>query len=305
MASSPITLVVRPRGRPIRNLPETITVSPDAGTTEIFEKIADASQFSIHRLRVTKGSDGTPIPKSTEIPVHDTGLRNKSAVDVKDLGPQIGWQTVFLIEYLGPILIHPLFYYGRSFIYGTSEPPSKLQTISFIMFVLHFLKREYETLFVHRFSAATMPFKNVFRNSAHYWLLSGLNSAFWIYSPNSPTAGPSNPLITYTGIALYVIGELCNFSTHMTLRNLRRPGSTDRGIPKGLGFNIVTCPNYTFEIISWVGVWLVTWSLSTAVFLVAAIAPMTAWAVKKEKRYRKEFGDKYKRKRFVIMPGIY
>jgi very-long-chain enoyl-CoA reductase len=173
------------------------------------------------------------------------------------------------------------------------------------MVVLHFVKREYETLFVHRFSSATMPFNFVFRNSAHYWLLSGLNMAYWIYSPNSPTAQPSNPLITYAGIALYVVGELCNLSTHLTLRNLRRPGTTERGIPKGLGFSMVTCPNYTFEIISWVGVLLVSRSLSTAVFLVTAIVPMTAWAMKKERRYRKEFGDKYKRKRFVIMPGIY
>lgn len=220
-------------------------------------------------------------------------------------GPQIAWQTVFLIEYLGPILIHPLFYYGRSFIYGTSQPPSELQTMALIMVVLHFIKREYETLFVHRFSSSTMPFTNVFKNSAHYWLLSGVNLAYWIYSPSAPTAGKSNPLITYAGIALYVIGELGNLSNHYTLRNLRRPGSTDRGIPKGLGFNIVTCPNYMFEVMSWIGVWLVTWSLSTAVFLVVAGVQMAAWGKKKERRYRKEFGDKYKRKSFVILPGIY
>lgn len=150
-----------------------------------------------------------------------------------------------------------------------------------------------------------MPFNNVFRNSAHYWLLSGINLAYWIYSPNAPTARSSNPLVTYTGIALYAIGELCNLSTHLTLRDLRRPGTTDRGIPKGLGFNLVTCPNYMFEVLSWIGVWVVTWSLSTAVFLVFAIPPMASWASKKERRYRKEFGDKYKRKRFVMIPGIY
>lgn len=53
---------------------------------QIHQKIADASRFSIHRLRVTKGSDGTPIANSKETTVHDTGLRNKSAIDVKDLG---------------------------------------------------------------------------------------------------------------------------------------------------------------------------------------------------------------------------
>jgi very-long-chain enoyl-CoA reductase len=73
-------------GRPIKNLPDTITVSSDASTSEIFEEIAKASRFSIHRLRVTKGSDGSPINNVGDVTVHDTGLRNKSAVDVKDLG---------------------------------------------------------------------------------------------------------------------------------------------------------------------------------------------------------------------------
>jgi very-long-chain enoyl-CoA reductase len=73
-------------GRPIKNLPDTVTVSSDASTSQIFEEIAKASKFSIHRLRVTKGSDGTPIKNVGDVTVHDTGLRNKSAVDVKDLG---------------------------------------------------------------------------------------------------------------------------------------------------------------------------------------------------------------------------
>lgn len=103
MASSALTLVVRPRGmyilvnwsifrlipcpgRPIKGLPETISVPSDASTSQIFQEIANASKFSIHRLRVTKGSDGTPIASTRDVTVHQTGLRNKSAIDVKDLG---------------------------------------------------------------------------------------------------------------------------------------------------------------------------------------------------------------------------
>jgi very-long-chain enoyl-CoA reductase len=172
------------------------------------------------------------------------------------------------------------------------------------MCVLHFLKREYETIFVHRFSAATMPARNIVKNSAHYWFLSGLNLAYWSYAPWSPTAGKSNPLLTYLGIALFVIGEIGNFYTHLVLKNLRKPGTTERGIPRGVGFGLVTCPNYMFEIMAWIGVGLVNWSLSSVVFLVAAGGQMIVWAQKKERRYRKEFGDKYKKKRFALIPGV-
>jgi hypothetical protein len=73
-------------GRPIKNLPESVTVSADASAAQIYEEIAKASRFDIHRLRVTMGSDGAAIPNGKDVSVHETGVRNKSAVDVKDLG---------------------------------------------------------------------------------------------------------------------------------------------------------------------------------------------------------------------------
>lgn len=33
----------------------------------------------------------------------------------------------------------------------------------YVMIMVHFIKREWETLFVHRFSHGTMPFRNIFR----------------------------------------------------------------------------------------------------------------------------------------------
>lgn len=219
-------------------------------------------------------------------------------------GPQIGWRTCYLIEYLGPMLIHPLVYFLRPYIYSNAGAPSQLQTLACIMITLHFIKREFETAVIHRFSSATMPFRNVFKNSFHYWILSGAFMAYFIYSPTSSAAGASNPAITYPALALFAFGELANLNAHIVLMNLRSPGGTERGVPKGFGFNWVTCPNYFFETLAWAGIWLVTWNWATGVFFVVGVGQMAIWAKKREIRYRKESG-KYQKKKFCMLPGLW
>lgn len=221
-------------------------------------------------------------------------------------GPQIAWQTVFLIEYAGPLVILPLMYLLRPYVYANApRSASAAQTTSCILIVVHFLKRELETLYMHRFSNATMPFRNIFKNSAHYWIFGGANIAYWIYRPDAPTAQDYHPHLVTFACFLFLIGELGNLSTHMTLRALRSDGGTERGIPDGLGFDLVTCPNYTFETIAWAGIWFMTWSWSTGIFVVIAVAQMAIWARKKEARYRKDFGDNYQKKRFGMIPGLF
>ena len=186
-------------------------------------------------------------------------------------------------------------------------PPSDLQALTCLLLTIHFLKRELETIFVHRFSLATMPATYIFRNSAHYWILGGINLAYWVFSPNSSTAtSEPNPMLLYPGLFLFAFGQLANFNAHVILRNLRKEGSTARAIPSGFGFNLVTCPNYLFEVVAWTGVYLVSglnWSV--LLFIIVGSATMMKWASGKEKRYRKEFGDKYKRKRYVMFPGLW
>lgn len=173
------------------------------------------------------------------------------------------------------------------------------------MLFLHFFKRELETLYVHRFSLATMPARNIFKNSLHYWVPGGVLIAYFSYSPNSVTAKASNPLLTYAGLALFAIGELANANAHLVLRGLRSPGGTERGVPKGFGFDWVTCPNYLFETVAWLGILMVNRHWSTAFFIVLAVGQMALWAKKKENRYRKEGGASYAKKRYAMIPGIW
>ncbi|EEQ33605.1 Very-long-chain enoyl-CoA reductase [Microsporum canis] len=311
MANQTIALEVKPRGKPISKLPGTISIGLEESLAALYSTISSRAGFPITRLRITKGSDGSLLKNDASVTVSSTGVRNQSVIYVKDLGAQIGWRTVFIIEYLGPLLIHPLVLYVlRPYIYRSPKPlppASDLQVLTCTLLTLHFIKRELETILVHRFSVSTMPFTYVFRNSAHYWLLGGVNLAYWVFSPSSPTAtSDPNPALLYAGLVLFIVGQLSNLSTHLTLRNLRKPGSTERVIPTGFGFDWVTCPNYLFEVMAWVGVYLVSglnWSV--LLFLVVGAGTMMKWASQKEKRYRREFGDKYKKKRFVMLPGLW
>ncbi|CAG8904665.1 unnamed protein product [Penicillium egyptiacum] len=311
MAADKITLVVQPRGKPIRKLPKEIEIPLNSSSEELHTALSAASGCSLHRMRITKGSDHSVVPNSINTTIEDTGLRNSSVIYVKDLGPQIAWRTVFIIEYLGPLLIPALFLFPlRPFLYFTFDKPlpspSDLQLLVCALLSVHFLKREFETIFVHRFSSATMPARNIVKNSAHYWVLAGFNIAYWVFRPDAAAASSTpNQALVYAGLVLFVFGELANLNAHYILRNLRRPGTTERGIPSGFGFSVVTCPNYFFEILAWLGIFLVSqlnWSV--LFFVLVGGLQMWSWGWKKEKRYRKEFGDKYKKKRAVIFPGL-
>ncbi|KAL5343746.1 3-oxo-5-alpha-steroid 4-dehydrogenase-domain-containing protein [Aspergillus crustosus] len=305
-----VTVVIQSRGKSIKKLPKELQLASNAPTQELYSRLAEATGYSVHRLRITKAADRALVPNSKESTIQGNGLREKTVLHVKDLGPQISWRTVFIIEYLGPLLIPILFLFPlRPYVYYNFDnipAPTNDQLLVCALLALHFVKREYETVFVHRFSNATMPASNIVKNSGHYWLLAGANIAYWVFRPDSAAAtGRPTPALLYTGLALFVFGELANFTTHLVLRDLRRPGTTERGIPSGIGFGAVTCPNYFFEIVAWVGVYLVSrLSWSVLFFIVPAVGQMILWAQKKERRYRKEFGDKYKRKRFVVLPGL-
>lgn len=67
---------------------------------------------------------------------------------VKDLGRQASWRTVFLIEYAGPLVIHPLVYHFPQIFFPTAAPfeHSLVQKVSYGLVLAHFFKRELETV---------------------------------------------------------------------------------------------------------------------------------------------------------------
>ncbi|KAK6604716.1 3-oxo-5-alpha-steroid 4-dehydrogenase [Botrytis cinerea] len=219
-----VTLKVTNRSpkNPIKRLPTSIDIDETTTVQDVKDRLAkqaggwDPNRFGIfdpEQKKILKD-------RKAFISQHKEVIIGKEIL-IKDLGPQLGWRTVYIIEYLGPILIHLGFPLLRPYIYShpttSIAPLSNSQLLSMSLIVLHFLKREYETVF-------------------------------------------------------------------------------------GYGFSMVTCPNYFFETLAWIGMILVTKSLSTVIFAIVGTAQMQQWAVKKEKQYRVDFGDKYKKKRNVLFP---
>jgi very-long-chain enoyl-CoA reductase len=211
-------------------------------------------------------------------------------------------KTVFHIEYFGPIVMHALCFFLPELVYGQKvNHHSYTQTVAFWLVVLHYVKREYETHFVHRFSNATMPFMNVFKNSAHYWLLGGLFIAYFIYHPQY-TEFHSHQTVNILA-AMFLLFELGNYVSHMQLRNLRAPGTRERKNPRGLMFEYTSCANYTFEVFAWAAFSVMVWSLPSWLFLAVSTAQIAQWSIKKHKLLNQEFGRVPGRK--ILFPFLW
>jgi len=188
-------------------------------------------------------------------------------------------------------------------IYGTEFKHSYTATVAFWLVIFHYVKREYETHFIHRFSNATMPFFNVFKNSAHYWLLGGLFIAYYIYHPEYTEAWSAFEVNIFA--VLFMLCEAGNFYSHYQLRNLRRPGTRERRNPTGFMFNYTSCANYTFEVFAWLVFAIMVQSVTSYIFLVVSTAQIAAWSIKKHKALIQEFPAEPIKKRKILFPFIW
>ena len=160
-------------------------------------------RFTVNEIRGTALTDHTK-PMSHYITDASVTLY------FQELGPQIGWDTVFYIEYAGPILTTLLFIVFREQIYGKNPELTLNQKLGAFMVLLHYVKRELETMFVHRFSSATMPFTNVFKNSFHYFGLFGfLTMYFFLHPDYTPPAWASDNFY-YGSTVAFCVFEFLN-----------------------------------------------------------------------------------------------
>ncbi|KAG7203026.1 hypothetical protein KM043_010151 [Ampulex compressa] len=297
-----IEIVAAKTSKPIA----TVNVKSNTTVEEIKQQLQKLKKAqNIHRQSLRLEAKGKAISDSET--VKSLGLKPGAKLYYKDLGPQISWKTVFLVEYAGPLVVYLWLYQRPWLFYGDADVSSFKPVVhaAAACWSLHYAKRLLETLFVHRFSHATMPMRNLFKNCSYYWLF----AMYVAYHVNHPLYTAPSSLQYCVGATIFTLCELGNLSIHLALRNLRPAGTTVRKIPVPTNnpftilFHSVSCPNYTYEIGSWIGFTIMTSCLPAGLFMLAGAYQMTVWALGKHRAYKKEFSQ-YPRNRKAIIPFI-
>lgn len=134
---------------------------------------------------------------------------------------------------------------------------------------------------------------NAYLNGRYVFDLSGGYSVQWLSEPRF-----------VIGAAVFLVGFVINRQADWTLRGLRRPNEYGYSIPSGGLYRWISCPNYSGEIMIWIGWTIATWSLAGLVFAVWTAANLVPRARSHQVWYREHFPD-YPEKRKALVPLLW
>jgi very-long-chain enoyl-CoA reductase len=263
---------------------ETVSVEPFTTVLELKQRVCEVFSLPVNQIRLSILSDkreNKVLQDEYQVASYGTGL----TLLLKNLGRQIGWRTVFVLEYLGALLLYPMFMLApvRNLVYSSNPAwqPGPVQQLALGCWIGHYIKRELETLLIHRFSKGTMPLLNLFKNSGYYWAAAVAISFF----VNHPLYSPPHLDVALPALICFVVFELLNLVTHVQLASFRS-GDDDKRlvIPRGILWDFVTCPNYTFEIFAWLSFAAMTSTAAAYLFALVGFLQMLVWAKQKHSR---------------------
>ena len=278
----------------------------------IYEKLNLSSQLSRGRLGIMLSikKDGKEIrtflsDDYKQLLFYDRVSDPNALFYVKDIGPQINYRLVYILEYLGPLLFTLLFFIRYTFIFKKNNPDKNFQThviLYFFMAFFHYTKRIAESLFVHIFSRSTMPLTNLVKNCVYYWGIFGILCGYTLFNPYGKDI-TFLKFPRYLMIAFFFSAEMYNLKTHIILRDIKIKGKGKKYMPPRTdGFELVTCANYMYEFFAWVCFSAFSLNIFVIFFTICGFLQMKQWALKKHAEMRNNYGDKYPKHIFAFIP---
>jgi very-long-chain enoyl-CoA reductase len=174
------------------------------------------------------------------------------------------------------------------------------------LWAVHFARRTIESALVHKYAKPSVPMADALQEYLYYW-----GFAAWLgWSVTRAGYACAEGTALMAGVALFAVGELGNLAAHVMLARLRPGRSSARRIPRGFLFELVSSPNYLFEIVTWVGYALVARTAAAWVFLAAGSFVLTDWSRKRHDAYVKEFDGRdgrqqYPARRKRLIPFVF
>lgn len=225
---------------------------------------------------------------------------------------------------------------------------SRLCYATFLCWNIHFIRRIFEVTIVHNYQRYRETI-DIFKVCLYYSILTfyvilSTNDFiinYYILGANNNDNGTSiginsdinipleteksnmKDLMYYFGIFLFILGECGNCYHHYLLSRLRvQEGDEEQigifkkrqkghVIPKRGCFEFVTCPHYMFELISWLGMTVMTQWKSNGLILIFVMSSviLTKRAVERHNHYKQKFNGSngmalYPRNRRAILPFL-
>ena len=177
--------------------------------------------------------------------------------------------------------------------------------------LFHFCRRILEVLCIHKYHRSR-PYKSIIEVSIYYtifaiWVSISTHSIIYNVYLNAPQFENKTSLtkLVKLGLTIFIIGECGNSLHHYLLSKMRKKDVKGHVIPHKALFEMVSCPHYFFELISWFGFILISLTSigSIAIFIVSTLI-LSRRAVVKHDKYIQEFGDLYPKNRCAIIPFL-
>lgn len=277
----------------------TVNIEPTQQVRALRFAIEKETKLEACRQRLWYENKDKQIVLEVDKTLEASGVTSETVIKMKDLGKQLPFRFVYLTEYFGPLFLYIIIYFIAKLAGTIKEEVSCQTTLALVMWIVHYVKRILETIYVHEFGDMTMPIRNIFKNCTYYY---GFAIAVAINVNFFPRANFG--FLTIIGLIGMIASIISNGYCHIMLKRLRTPGSQEWKIPKGFLFDYITTPNYFCEIMTWVFFNVMTgFSLMGIAFNLCGLYQMWEWANQRRAKYLKMFPEY--NVRWTLLPFIH